>query len=120
MRVEVAAAGLGRIEEREIAAVERQLRPYRGYRKVVVLLSDGQVNSSAAALRHQLTRLRAAADGVYFVGLDADGAWSSNTHTFYEHRGLTDVLTLQRFAPNAFAQTLAQIVLRETGQRMHT
>jgi hypothetical protein len=101
-----------------VAAVEDELRPHHGYRRVVVVLSDGQIGESERELQRLLTRLRAAADSVYLVGLDGDGAWTRDTHRLYENRGLGDVLTLDTFAPNAFAQTLAEIVLRETGQRV--
>lgn len=113
-----ARLGSGTLLAPAVAALERQLRPYPGYRRVVVILSDGQVRESPEEVAHLVTRLRAAADSVYFVGLNGDGEWRARTHEVFENRGLADVLTLERFAPNEFAQTLAQIVLRETGQRV--
>lgn len=101
-----------------VAAVERQLRPYPAYRRVVVILSDGQVAETPEKVARLITRLRAAADSVYFVGLNGDGEWSDRTHEVFDDRGLAGVLTLESFGKNEFAQTLAQIVLRETGQRV--
>lgn len=101
-----------------VAVTERQLRPYPHHRRLVVILSDGQVSESPAQIGRIVTRLRATADSVYFVGLNGDGVWTRQTHTLFENRGLADVLTLDLFAPNLFAQTLAQIVLGETGQRV--
>ena len=102
-----------------VAELEKRMAPYGSSRRVAILITDGQLDDYQE-LGPALRKLRGAADSVYVIGLDGDGAWSSQTHSYYEGRGLTQLLTLGSVSNDALAETLARIILRETGQQVGT
>ena len=112
-----AKIGTGTVLAPAVGVVEREMTGLRG-RRVIVIISDGQLNHEGPQeIRALIRRLRTVADDVFFVGLNGDGKWGKTQH-LYENNGLAGIYTLDSFAPNVFAQTLAQIVLRETGQQV--
>ena len=99
-----------------VSLVEKDLEQHAGARRVVVLLTDGQLQDMPS-IRSLVRRLRSVAEDVYLIGLNADGTWSSTTRTAYQGLGL-NLLTLDSFTANRLAETVARVILRETGQRV--
>jgi hypothetical protein len=87
------------------------LREYR----VALLVTDGQVAESDEELRRLLGLLRTSVDSVYLIALDADGAWSSQTHARYESLGLSGVIPLQKAGGAELAVAIATVLVHEAG-----
>ena len=116
-RAPIASLGNGTDLAPAAKLVDRDLEPLRNARRVVIVLSDGQL-SDMSTIPAVVGRLRAAADSVYVVGLNGDGIWATQTRHSWEGLGLAGVLQLNKVGKNRLAQTVANIVLRETGQQV--
>jgi Mg-chelatase subunit ChlD len=116
-RAPIASLGNGTDLAPAAKLVDRDLEPLRNARRVVIVLSDGQL-SDMSTIPAVVARLRAAADSVYVVGLNGDGIWATQTRHSWEGLGLAGVLQLNKVGKNRLAQTVANIVLRETGQQV--
>jgi von Willebrand factor type A domain len=116
-REPMAALGSGTDLVPAARLVERDLKPLRNTRRVVIVLSDGQLNDMST-VPAVVRRLRSAADSVYVVGLNGDGTWARETRHSWAGLGLTGLFKLDQVRKNRLAQTVANIVIRETGQQV--
>lgn len=83
-----------------------------GYRRVVILFSDGQSDlvTAAAAL------VRLPADSVWMVAFDVDGSYRASVAPFWEHAGLEGIIEVGSVDRGTISDALARIVTIETGQ----
>lgn len=86
-------------------------------RRILILFTDGLVETSSwPQVRLAVDRL--GADGLYLVALDVDGSYRRAAAPHWESWGLSGILRLDRVDAGAIAESLARVVLRETGQRV--
>ena len=86
-----------------------------GGRRVVVLITDGQVAENPAALAQLIARLDEAADSVYLLALDHDNAWTASTHLRWAHLPLTATTRIGALTEGHLAYAIAEILIGETG-----
>lgn len=91
----------------------------REYR-LVLLVTDGQVPESNEELRRLFGLLRAAADSVYLIALDADGAWSGQTHARFDSLGLSGTIPLRKTRSAELAEAIANVLVHEAGLALAT
>jgi hypothetical protein len=98
-----------------IDEISRMLEGHGREYCLALLITDGQVAELDEELRRLFGRIRAVADSVYLLALDADGAWSGHTHTRYESLGLTGVISLRRAGGSELAAAIASVLVHEAG-----
>jgi hypothetical protein len=98
-----------------ITEIRRMLGGHLREYRLALLVTDGQVAESDEELRRLFGRLRASLDSVYLIALDADGAWSSQTHHRYESLGLSGVIPLQKAGGGELAAAIASVLVHEAG-----
>jgi hypothetical protein len=87
------------------------LREYR----LALLVTDGQVAETDDELRRLFGRLRASLDSIYLIALDADGAWTNQTHARYDSLGLSGVIPLKKAGGASLAAAIATVLVHEAG-----
>ena len=97
-----------------IDALCELLKGRRGERRLALLITDGQVSESQEELRRLFGQLRAVADAVYLIALDADRSWQ-HTRTRYEPLGLTSLIPLQHAGGDHLAAVIARLLAHEAG-----
>ena len=86
----------------------------RSVRRVALILTDGQTNEPAEQLRERFDHLRANADAVYLLALDADHGWAT-TEQLYASFGLTEIIPVTQHNQGELAAIIAALLAHEAG-----